>query len=202
MPMQPQRTRSLRRIRVKTPSGWVFHYKKRKPEAAHCAKCSGLLHGVPRDLPYKIRQLSKTERRPERIYGGVLCPECLKNFLKEKYMKGQYELEIGRVCIKDSGREAGNYCVVVDRKDNNFVIVDGQVKRRKCNVNHLISLEQKVDIKKNASTDEVAKKLKQLGIEVKVKKPRKAAEKKAVVKKPKEVKKKISKKAVKKKTKK
>ncbi len=196
MPFQPFRTRTLRRIKVKTPSGVVVHYKKRKPKSSHCSKCKEELHGVPRDLPYKVRQLSKTERRPERMYGGVLCPECLKSFLKEKYMKGQFELEVGRLCIKISGREAGNYCVIVDKKDNNFVIVDGQVKRRKCSVNHLISLEQKLDIKKNASTDEVIKKLKQMGIEVKIKKPKKVSEKKEPAKK--ETKKKISKKRAKK----
>lgn len=189
MPFQPQRTRTLRRIRVRTPSGLVFHYKKRKPKAAHCSRCNGVLHGMPRDLPYKIRQLSKTERRPERMYGGVLCPECLKLFLKEKFMKKQNEMEIGRVCIKISGREAGRYCVIVDKKDNNFVIVDGQVKRRKCNIDHLILLDKKIDIKKNAPADEVVKKLSQLGIDVKAKKPKKEK---------KETKKKVSKKVVKK----
>lgn len=200
MPLQPFRTRTLRRVKVRTPSGLVIHYKKRKPKSSHCSKCREELHGVPIDLPYKVRQMSKTERRPERMYGGFLCPECLKNFLKEKYMKKQYELEIGRLCIKISGREAGSYCVIVDKKDNNFVIVDGQVKRRKCNINHLISLEQKLDINKNASTEEVVKKLKQMGIEVKVKKQKKTPEKKEVAKK--EAKKKVSKKTTRKKSKK
>jgi len=33
--------------------------------------------------------------------------------------------DIGRVCVKTMGREAGNYCVIVDIIDKNYVIIDG-----------------------------------------------------------------------------
>ncbi|WP_457611716.1 KOW motif-containing protein, partial [Methanocaldococcus sp.] len=36
-------------------------------------------------------------------------------------------IEIGRVCIKTLGREAGNTCVIVDILDKNFVLIDGNV---------------------------------------------------------------------------
>jgi len=187
MPIQPYRTRSLRRVKRRTPSGKVvIHYRKRKPKKAHCSQCKKPLGGVPRDLPYKIRKLSKTQKRPERMYGGVLCPECLKNHLRNQYQKEQYKLEVGRLCIKISGREAGKYCVIVDKKDNSFVIIDGQVKRRKCNINHLIILEEKLNIKKGASTADVIKNFKKLKIEIKQKKKK--------VKKPKPIKKRKQKK--------
>ncbi len=64
-------------------------------------------------------------------------------------------IEIGRVCIKTSGREAGKVCVIVDILDRNFVLVDGEVKRRRCNIKHLEPTEKKVDIEKGASTEEV-----------------------------------------------
>jgi large subunit ribosomal protein L14e len=64
-------------------------------------------------------------------------------------------IEVGRVCIKTSGREAGKVCVIVDILDKNFVIVDGLVKRRRCNIKHLEPTEKKVDIQKGASTEEV-----------------------------------------------
>ena len=172
MSIQPYRTRKLRRVKVKTPTGVKTHYRRRKPKLAHCSQCKKPLHGMPRDLPFKIKQLPKSRRRPERMYGGILCPSCLKKHLEDLYLKKLYPLEVGRLCIKTSGREAGNYCVVVDKKDN-FVVVDGQVKRRKCNPSHLISLDKKIIIKKNAPTSEVIKKLKALNIEVRPKKSKK-----------------------------
>jgi len=79
------RSRSFRRVYVKTPGGdVVIHYKKRKPKSAHCGKCGAVLKGVPRELPYKLGKLAKTERRPERPYGGVLCSGCMRAlFIKE-----------------------------------------------------------------------------------------------------------------------
>ncbi|ACV24767.1 50S ribosomal protein L14e [Methanocaldococcus fervens] len=64
-------------------------------------------------------------------------------------------IEVGRVCIKTAGREAGKVCVIVDILDKNFVVVDGLVKRRRCNIKHLEPTEKKVDIQKGASTEEV-----------------------------------------------
>ncbi|RLG55185.1 MAG: 50S ribosomal protein L14e, partial [Candidatus Hydrothermarchaeota archaeon] len=47
-------------------------------------------------------------------------------------------IEIGRVCVKTAGREAGKRCVIVDIIDKNFVLVDGpEVQRRRCNIKHL-----------------------------------------------------------------
>jgi large subunit ribosomal protein L14e len=50
-------------------------------------------------------------------------------------------IEIGRVCIKTAGREAGEKCEIVDIIDSSFVevkSVDGSsIKNRRCNINHL-----------------------------------------------------------------
>ncbi|AEF96046.1 50S ribosomal protein L14e [Methanotorris igneus] len=64
-------------------------------------------------------------------------------------------IEIGRVCIKTMGREAGKTCVIVDIIDRNFVLIDGEVKRRRCNIKHIEPTDKKVDIEKGASTEEV-----------------------------------------------
>ena len=64
-------------------------------------------------------------------------------------------IEIGRVCVKTAGREAGKICVIVDILDKNFVIVDGLVKRRRCNIKHLEPTEKKGDIERGATTEEV-----------------------------------------------
>ena len=86
-------------------------------------------------------------------------------------------IEVGRVCVKIAGREALNKCVVVKVIDEKFVMIDGQVKRRKCNVAHLEPLNEKLDIKEDASTEEVKKAFGKLKVEVKEKKPKPKKEK-------------------------
>ncbi len=77
-----KKSRRLRRIFVKTPGGkTVIHYKRRKPKAAKCV-CGAKLMGVPRDIPSKIKKLAKTEKRPERPYGGNLCSKCMRAKIK------------------------------------------------------------------------------------------------------------------------
>ena len=40
---------------------------------------------------------------------------------------------VGRLCVKLAGSESGRHCIIVDIIDDNSVIIDGNVKRRKCN---------------------------------------------------------------------
>ena len=84
MPRPALRTHSRRRVYRRTPGGrTVIHYEKYKPNPARCAMCGAILNGVPRLPPAKLRQLAKTEKRPERPYGGYLCHKCLAKALKE-----------------------------------------------------------------------------------------------------------------------
>lgn len=78
------KSKSLRKVYVKTPKKVVIHYRRRKPKIAKCGKCGKQLKGVPRELPYKMRGMAKTKKRPERPYGGVLCSKCMRALLKEK----------------------------------------------------------------------------------------------------------------------
>ncbi|MBU5689634.1 MAG: 50S ribosomal protein L14e [Candidatus Aenigmarchaeota archaeon] len=69
-------------------------------------------------------------------------------------------LEIGKVCVKTAGREAGRYCVVIKSVDDNFVFVTGPraltgVKRRKCNVEHLEPTNYSIKIKEDANDKDV-----------------------------------------------
>ena len=65
--------------------------------------------------------------------------------------------EIGRVCIKIAGRDAGQTAIVVDESSKEYVIIDGNVRRKKCNLKHLEPLKDVIKIKKGASTTEVHK---------------------------------------------
>ncbi|MBI2654657.1 50S ribosomal protein L34e [Candidatus Woesearchaeota archaeon] len=85
MPAPRLRSRSLRKVYRKVSGGRVsIHYKKRKPKAAHCGNCGAVLKGVPRELPYKMRSMAKTKKRPERPFGGVLCSKCMRQEIINK----------------------------------------------------------------------------------------------------------------------
>jgi large subunit ribosomal protein L14e len=82
--------------------------------------------------------------------------------------------EIGRVCVKLAGRDAGCQCVVIDVLDNGFVLVDGETRRRKINTRHLEPLAKTIDVAKGASHLVVCK---ALGVESHAGKAKKAGPK-------------------------
>jgi len=86
MPAPRLRSRSLRKIFRKVPGGRTsVHFKKKKPKSAKCGSCGSLLKGIPRELPYKMRTMAKTNKRPERPFGGVLCSRCTRQTILEKF---------------------------------------------------------------------------------------------------------------------
>jgi len=77
-------------------------------------------------------------------------------------------IEVGRICVKVTGREAGKKCVIVDVMDKSFIVVTGPkkvtgVRRRRANINHVEPLQYKVEIKRAASDEEIAEVLKSAG---------------------------------------
>ena len=83
MPRGMFKSRTFRRVSTKVPGGKTkLHYKKRKPSIAHCGRCGTQLQGIPRGSAKDIAKLSKSQRRPERPFGGVLCSQCLKDIIK------------------------------------------------------------------------------------------------------------------------
>lgn len=92
-------------------------------------------------------------------------------------------VDVGDIAMKIAGRDAGQLCVVVDIIDNNFVLVDGATRRRKCNLRHLEFLGRKIKIKKNASTEEAKKALNEAGLNIpEVKKGKRKERKEKLVK--------------------
>ncbi len=79
-------------------------------------------------------------------------------------------IDIGRICVKIYGREAGRKCVIVDIIDGkNFVLITGPksltgVKRRRVNIKHIVPLDKKIDISKGASDEEVLKAIAAAGL--------------------------------------
>ncbi len=77
-------------------------------------------------------------------------------------------VEIGRICVKTAGRENGKKCVVVDVMDKSFAVITGPkaitgVKRKRVNLNHIMALEDRVELKRGASDEDVTSALKEAG---------------------------------------
>ncbi len=92
--------RRLKKVAVRTPGGRVvYHYRKEKTGKHVCALCGKPLHGVPHGKrSAQVRKLSKSERRPERVFGGVLCAECTRKIIElATFVKS------GEIDIKDVG---------------------------------------------------------------------------------------------------
>lgn len=84
-------------------------------------------------------------------------------------------LDVGRVCVKTAGRDAGRTCVIVDTLDAGYVLVDGETRRRKVSTSHLEPLEKTIELAKGAGHEEVKNAFKtQLKIELVEKKPKAA----------------------------
>ena len=77
-------------------------------------------------------------------------------------------MEVGRICVKNLGRETGKKCIIVDIVDKNFVLITGPktvsgIKRRRANINHLEPTQEKIDVNRGATDEEVTEALKSAG---------------------------------------
>ncbi len=78
------KSKSWRSKQVKTPGNrLVNRYLRKNPRAAKCSNCSRKLAGVPRVRPEYLKRMPKTERRPERPYGGKLCSSCMRQVFRK-----------------------------------------------------------------------------------------------------------------------
>lgn len=65
--------RSKKKVSYRTPGGSIRVRNKRKKKGAlKCGICGVKLKGTSSDP----KTVTKTERRPERIFGGNLCHKC------------------------------------------------------------------------------------------------------------------------------
>ncbi len=77
-------------------------------------------------------------------------------------------IEVGRICLKLAGREAGKKCIIIEVVDKGFVLITGPkkvtgVKRRRASIKHIAPLKDKIVIKRDSSDDEVTQILETTG---------------------------------------
>ncbi|RLI43116.1 50S ribosomal protein L34e [Candidatus Bathyarchaeota archaeon] len=84
MPQPHLCTRSKKQIKTTVPGGETkTHYKKEKASEAVCFLCRKPLSGIPRLDATETRKLNYTKKRIWRLYGGKICPKCLKDAIKQ-----------------------------------------------------------------------------------------------------------------------
>ena len=66
-------------------------------------------------------------------------------------------MKIGQVCIKLAGRDAKKYCAIIDIIDETYVLIEGETRRKKCNIKHLEPINVKIKADKNTSKEEILK---------------------------------------------
>lgn len=70
---------AIKYMRKTAPSGRrILVRKNKKTSKPKCGLCHAVLLGVARGTPLEISKLGKSERRPSRPFGGVLCSKCAR----------------------------------------------------------------------------------------------------------------------------
>ncbi|MCK5022888.1 MAG: 50S ribosomal protein L34e [Candidatus Aenigmarchaeota archaeon] len=88
MPRPSLRSTSLRKLRKKTPGGrTVNRYAGKNNSRAKCATCKKPLAGVPAGRDSDISKLSKSQKRPDRAFGGNLCSACSRREIKKRLVE-------------------------------------------------------------------------------------------------------------------
>ena len=80
--------RSGKRKYRKTVSGKITIYRPgKKTSPPKCARCDNLLPGVAKGTRVEVRRLTKSQRTPNRPFGGNLCSPCTRRKIIEKVRK-------------------------------------------------------------------------------------------------------------------
>ncbi|MFT4244868.1 MAG: 50S ribosomal protein L34e [Candidatus Woesearchaeota archaeon] len=85
------KSRSLRKVQVKVPSGETrTHYRQKQRSIAKCAVTKKPLRGIPRKTQRKFKNLPLSQKRVSRAYGGYMSHSALKEkILKEIVLNEQ-----------------------------------------------------------------------------------------------------------------
>lgn len=72
------KSRTLKRVQVRTTSGTVTHYRIRNRSSAKCAVSKKPLRGIPRMTNKRFGKLNKSQKTVSRPFGGYMSHLALK----------------------------------------------------------------------------------------------------------------------------
>ncbi|MDO8633955.1 MAG: 50S ribosomal protein L34e [archaeon] len=101
MPRPADRWR--KRTFVRTPSGKTqMRFKDKKSSEHTCGLCENELHGVPNGKKNsEVLAMAKTQKRPTRVFGGVLCSGCTTRIIEEASMVKTKQKELSAVSFSE-----------------------------------------------------------------------------------------------------
>ena len=91
-------------VKRKTPGSHVATHTRREKTSKHkCAICGSVLHGMVRGTNSEVRKAKRSQRRPERPFGGQLCTKCSRKvlILRAKSMFGLIKPEDVPLSLRD-----------------------------------------------------------------------------------------------------
>ena len=98
------RSRSVKRVFVRTPSGRrTTHFKRKRGKRVLCRICGRVLGGVR-----NVRGIAASEKVPERIFAGTLCAGCTSELvaLKARLEAGEQKIQLS-LAQRDFLRQMG-----------------------------------------------------------------------------------------------
>jgi large subunit ribosomal protein L34e len=77
--MRVSKSKSLRRVFVKTPGGkTVARLKSKTGTQATCPVTGQKLQGTPKVRPSGLRNMAKSKKKPSRLFGGMLSSSAAR----------------------------------------------------------------------------------------------------------------------------
>lgn len=84
MVQHKQKSRTFRRVKVKTINGTKVSYERRKPRAPTCPVTGQTLKGIARELPIKMKNMPKSQKTVSRAFGGNLSSSASRAEIKKR----------------------------------------------------------------------------------------------------------------------
>ena len=101
MPTPGQKTKKKKFRRTISGKSKVF-FTRKKTAKRKCGLCGNILHGVPHGKTRtEVRKLSKSQRTPSVVFGGVLCSGCRSRVVEDAVKVNINLKEIGSITPKE-----------------------------------------------------------------------------------------------------
>jgi len=68
-----------KRTYVKTSTGTTIFYSKPRKKSVFCVSCNSILQSTN-----LYRGVTKSQKRPSRPFGGVLCAACVRDTFRQR----------------------------------------------------------------------------------------------------------------------
>ncbi|KAL7346079.1 ribosomal protein L34 [Encephalitozoon intestinalis] len=98
------KTRSNRRIKIRTPSGKLVNRRMKKHSKKHrCHECNTVLGSIARMRPAEFSRQKVSARRVNRAYGATICGRCVKEKITGAFLADEERIVKEKTGLASSG---------------------------------------------------------------------------------------------------